>query len=85
MESNDNDNVNDVDTVDSAVQGIVFSADDNHIMRDAIIEIGPVIPAVVVVESDPVLPGVVVLENNVPPLSALEIEENANKEIENDC
>jgi len=64
---------------------VFFSADDDRTTRDAMIESGPVIPAVVVVESDPVLPGVVVLENNVPPLSALEIEENANKEIENDC
>ena len=62
-----------------------FSADDDHTMRDVIIESDPVIPAVVVVESDPVLPGVVVLENNVPPLSALEIEENANKECDTSC
>ena len=62
-----------------------FSADDDHTMRDAIIESGPVIPAVVVVESDPVLPGGVVLENKVPPLLALEIEENANKEIGTFC
>ena len=77
VESNDNNNVNDVDSVDSAA--------NDHTMRDVNIESDPVIPAVVVVESDPVLPGVVVLENNVPPLSALEIEENANKEGDTSC
>ena len=86
VEPNDNDSVNEVDYGESAVDHeSVGSANDDHTMRDVIIESGPVIPAVVVVESDPVLPGVVVLENNVPPLSALEIEENANKEIDTSC
>ena len=35
VESNDNDNVNDVDSVDSAVQGSVGSADDDHTMRES--------------------------------------------------
>ena len=50
---------------------------DDDTMRD--------VPAVVVVESDPVLPGVVVVENNVPLLSALEIEEHKKEEIDTSC
>ena len=78
VEPNDNDSVNEVDCGESAGDhASVDSAVDDDTMRD--------IPAVVVVESDPVLPGVVVLENNVPPLSALEIKENANKEGDTSC
>ena len=38
-----------------------------------------------IVESDHMLPAVVVVENNVPLLSALDVEGNENEEVDTSC